>query len=398
MGAMQDTMSPSQREELIRHWPIVLAAALGVGFGTMGIGFYSLGLYIKPVQAEFGWTRAQVSGAAMFQQLGIFLSAPLVGRMVDRVGVRWLVLASYLAMPLALLAMSLAHPSVWQWYGLWLIISLAGGATTPAVWARMVAARFDKARGLALGLMLVGTGLAAALVPALLGPMFAADGWRQATRVMAGASAEVGLALSLTMKQATPMATRQIIAGRFEWNRPIGITLLIAFLVGVVVAGLIVHLVPMLVDRGMAPVSAASMAASIGVAVIMARVVVGWLFDRFHAPYVSAAFMALPSLACVLLLTGGPVLPAALMLGLAAGAEVDMLAFFTSRYAAMRNYGATYGVILGVFCLGAALGPSLFGVSVDTTGGYRAALIGSAVALVLVVVLIVRLGPYRTGE
>lgn len=320
-------MSPSQREELIRHWPIVLAAALGVGFGTMGIGFYSLGLYIKPVQAEFGWTRAQVSGAAMFQQLGIFLSAPLVGRMVDRVGVRWLVLASYLAMPLALLAMSLAHPSVWQWYGLWLIISLAGGATTPAVWARMVAARFDKARGLALGLMLVGTGLAAALVPALLGPMFAADGWRQATRVMAGASAEVGLALSLTMKQATPMATRQIIAGRFEWNRPIGITLLIAFLVGVVVAGLIVHLVPMLVDRGMAPVSAASMAASIGVAVIMARVVVGWLFDRFHAPYVSAAFMALPSLACVLLLTGGPVLPAALMLGLAAGAEVDMLAF-----------------------------------------------------------------------
>ncbi|WP_343614543.1 MFS transporter [Novosphingobium sp.] len=391
-------MSPSQREELIRHWPIVLAAALGVGFGTMGIGFYSLGLYIKPVQAEFGWTRAQVSGAAMFQQLGIFLSAPLVGRMVDRVGVRWLVLASYLAMPLALLAMSLAHPSVWQWYGLWLIISLAGGATTPAVWARMVAARFDKARGLALGLMLVGTGLAAALVPALLGPMFAADGWRQATRVMAGASAEVGLALSLTMKQATPMATRQIIAGRFEWNRPIGITLLIAFLVGVVVAGLIVHLVPMLVDRGMAPVSAASMAASIGVAVIMARVVVGWLFDRFHAPYVSAAFMALPSLACVLLLTGGPVLPAALMLGLAAGAEVDMLAFFTSRYAAMRNYGATYGVILGVFCLGAALGPSLFGVSVDTTGGYRAALIGSAVALVLVVVLIVRLGPYRTGE
>ncbi|MDR6707198.1 MULTISPECIES: MFS transporter [unclassified Novosphingobium] len=404
---MTDRNQPlTARQELARHWPIVLAAALGVGFGTMGIGFYSLGLFVKPLQAEFGWSRAAVSGAATFQQLGIFLSAPLVGRLADRIGLRPLAVASYVAMPLALVALSMAGPSVWGWYGLWLLVSLAGCGTTPAAWARMVSMRFDAARGLALGLMLVGTGLAAALVPALLGPVFAHDGWRTATLVMAGAAALVGIPLGLMQSREAPapaarekdghFANRE--GGHFERNRPVFMLLAIAFLVGVIVAGLIIHLVPMLVDRGMDAGLAAKMAASIGLAVIAARVIVGWLFDRFHAPYVAAVFLAMPVGSCLLLGLGGPVLPAALMLGLAAGAEVDMLAFFTSRYAAMKNYGATYGVILGTFSLGAALGPMMVGASVDATGGYGAALAGSGLGLGLVVVLIACLGPYRAQE
>lgn len=404
---MTDRNSPiTARQELARHWPIVLAAALGVGFGTMGIGFYSLGLFVKPLQAEFGWSRAAVSGAATFQQLGIFLSAPLIGRLADRIGLRPLAIASYIAMPLALVALSMAGPSVWGWYGLWLLVSLAGCGTTPAAWARMVSMRFDAARGLALGLMLVGTGLAAALVPALLGPIFAHDGWRTATLVMAGAAALVGIPLGLMQSREVPapavgeqgghFASRE--GGHFERNRPVFMLLAIAFLVGVIVAGLIIHLVPMLVDRGMDAGLAAKMAASIGLAVIAARVIVGWLFDRFHAPYVAAVFLAMPVGSCLLLGLGGPVLPAALMLGLAAGAEVDMLAFFTSRYAAMKNYGATYGVILGTFSLGAALGPMMVGYSVDATGGYGAALAGSGLGLGLVVVLIACLGPYRAQE
>lgn len=396
---MTDRNTPfAARQELARYWPLVLAAALGVGFGTMGIGFYSLGLFVKPLQAEFGWSRAAVSGAATFQQLGIFLSAPLVGRLADRVGLRPLALASYIAMPLALVALAYAGPSVWGWYGLWLLVSLAGCGTTPAAWARMVSLHFDAARGLALGLMLVGTGLAAALVPALLGPVFAHDGWRTATLVMAGAAALVGIPLSLLQSREAPLPAARASGGHFERNRPVLMLLAIAFLVGLIVAGLIIHLVPMLVDRGMDAALAAKMAASIGLAVIVARVIVGWLFDRFHAPFVAALFLAMPLGSCLLLGLGGPVLPAALMLWLAAGAEVDMLAFFTSRYAALKNYGATYGVILGTFSLGAALGPMLVGYSVDRTGGYGAALAGSAAGLGLVVVLIACLGPYRAQE
>ena len=54
------TLNPQARAELAQGWPLVLAAALAIGVGTMGIGFYSLGLFVKPLQAEFGWSRAAV--------------------------------------------------------------------------------------------------------------------------------------------------------------------------------------------------------------------------------------------------------------------------------------------------------------------------------------------------
>lgn len=391
-------LSIEARSELADGWPIVLAAALAIGVGTMGIGFYSLGLFVQPLQAEYGWSRASVSGAATFQQIGIFLSAPLVGWLADRWGARPIALASFVATPLALLALSRVGSSVVAWDAMWLLVSLAGAGTTPAIWARIVSLRFDAARGLALGLMLMGTGTAAILAPALLGPIFAQSGWRTAVVVMAGATLAIGLPASLLVGTADRPAPGERHRGRFEANRQTLKLLLIAFLLGLIVAGLIVHLVPLLIDRGMAATEAAQTAAIVGVAVLAARLVVGYLFDRFHAPYVAALFLLSPVVAALLLWGGGPVTIAALMLGLAAGAEVDMLAYFTGRYAALANYGATYGGVLGIFCLGAGLGPMLFGAAHDGMGGYDAALLGSALVLSLVVVLIATLGRYRNDS
>ncbi len=387
--------STQARAELAAGWLIVLAAALAIGVGTMGIGFYSLGLFVKPLQAEFGWSRAEVSGAATFQQFGIFLSAPLVGWLADRWGARPIAVLSFIATPLALLALSRTSGSVLAWDALWLLVSLAGAGTTPAIWARIVSLRFDHARGLALGLMLMGTGTAAILAPALLGPVFAQSGWRTAVMIMAAATLLIGLPASLLIGTADKPAPGTKAKGRFDANRQTLMLLLIAFLLGLIVAGLIVHLVPMLVDRGMAAADAAQVAAGVGVAVLVARLVVGYLFDRFHAPYVAALFLLSPVAAALLLYGGGPVVVAALMLGLAAGAEVDMLAYFTGRYAALANYGATYGGVLGVFCLGAGLGPMLFGKAYDALGGYDAALVSSAMVLMVVVGLIATLGRYR---
>lgn len=393
---MAITLTPEARRELASGWPLVLAAALAIGVGTMGIGFYSLGLFVKPLQAEFGWSRAAVSGAATFQQFGIFLSAPLVGWLADRRGARPIAVASFIATPLALLLLARTGNSVAAWDALWLLVSLAGAGTTPAIWARIVSLRFDAARGLALGLMLMGTGTAAMLAPALLGPVFVASGWRTAVLVMAGATLLIGLPASLLVGTADKPAPEARARGRFEANRQTLMLLVIAFLLGLIVAGLIVHLVPMLVDRGMTAADAAQVAAGVGVAVLVARLVVGYLFDRFHAPYVAALFLLSPVVAALLLYGGGPVVLAALMLGLAAGAEVDMLAYFTGRYAALANYGATYGGVLGVFCLGAGLGPLLFGKAYDALGGYNTALLGSAAVLAVVVALIATLGRYRS--
>jgi len=314
--------------------------------------------------------------------------------------VRAVAVASYIALPLALIALASVALSPVTWAALWLVISLAGCGTTPAVWAKLVSLRFDAARGLALGLMLVGTGSAALLAPMLLGPIFVEQGWRTAVYVMAAVTFLVGMPVSLLVRQsATPRAaTAPGGKGRFERNRTTIVLLVVAALLGLIVAGLIIHLVPMLIDRGIDASEAARMAAAVGFAVLVARVVVGYLFDRFHAPYVASLFLISPIVTCLLLMTGGPMVLAALLLGLAAGAEVDMLAYFTSRYARIENYGATYGAILGVFSLGAACGPLLFGWSVDVTGSYDLILAVSAAFLLLVVGLVATLGPYRSDE
>ncbi|QVM83248.1 MFS transporter [Novosphingobium decolorationis] len=397
---MSGSLSGAVRREFAENWLTVLAAGLAIGVGMMGIGFYALGLFVTPVQEEFGWSRAAASGAATFEQLGIFLSAPIVGRLADRYGVRMIAIASYIAAPIGFVLLSRAGDSVAMWWGLWLLVSLAGCGTTPAIWARAVSAKFDAGRGLALGLMLMGSGLAAFLAPALLGPIFASSGWRSAALAMAATILVVGLPVSLLMprekKAPAPAASAEPrVRGRFEVNRQTLTIVGIAVLLGFFVAGLIVHLVPMVVDRGMPAAEAAQVAAKIGIAVIFARVIVGYLFDRFHAPFVAALFLLSPVVAALLLAFGGPVTAAALMLGLAAGAEVDMLAYFTGRYAHLRNYGATYGVVLGMFSFGAAFGPAAFGWSVDVTGSYHFALLASAIALVVVVALIATLGAYR---
>jgi MFS family permease len=387
------------RREFATGWPSVVGAGLAMGVGMTGIGFYSLGLFVQPLQAEFGWSRAAVSTAATFEQFGVALSAPLVGRLADRIGVRPIAIASYIAAPLALVLLSRTGPSVTAWYLLWLLVALAGCGTTPAIWARYVSSRFDCARGLALGLMLLGTGSAAILAPALLGSFIVSHGWRNGILAMAATMLVIGLPVSLLTERGKPepIATRSA-RGRFEANRPTTILLVVAVLLGALVAGMIVHLVPMLIDAGASPAYAAKVAAAIGFAVLGARIVVGYLFDRFHAPYVASVFLLSPVAAALLLWLGGPVVPAALLLGIAAGAEVDMLAYFTSRYARMANYGATYGVILGLFSFGAGCGPLLFGWSVDLTGNYDAVLATTAVLLLMVVVLIACLGPYRSQE
>lgn len=143
--------APTVRDEFAAGWPTILIAAAAISVGVMGVGFYSLGLFIAPVQAEFGWSRGEVSGAATFQQLGIFLSAPLVGMLADRIGARPIAIVSFMAAPCALVLLSRTGASLPAWYGLWLLVSLAGCGTSPAIWARAVSSRFVRGRGLALG-------------------------------------------------------------------------------------------------------------------------------------------------------------------------------------------------------------------------------------------------------
>ncbi|MBT4741022.1 MAG: MFS transporter, partial [Rhodospirillaceae bacterium] len=175
--------------EFRSNWKVLIAAAVGAGAGVTGAMVYSLGILINPLSDTFGWSRAEVSGVKTFLTLGFVVTAPFVGYVADKYGVRKIALVSLGMLSLAMLGITQMNGNIFVYYACIFALSVAGCCTTPLVWTRGVATWFVEKRGLALGLTLTGTGVAGILVPIVLGSMVDKYDWRAAYVLMAVAAA-----------------------------------------------------------------------------------------------------------------------------------------------------------------------------------------------------------------
>ena len=173
--------------EFARGWPVVSAAAVGVGLGLSPLPFYTLGVFVGPLVAEFGWTPAQVFGFAFpIYTIGAFLMAPIIGVLSDRVGARKIALASVVGFGLVMMAMSLNTGSLTLYAVLWALLAVCGAGTLPITFTRPVANWFERRRGLALGIALIATGMFGTLAKYASQAVIDAAGWR-AAYLMVGA-------------------------------------------------------------------------------------------------------------------------------------------------------------------------------------------------------------------
>ncbi|UUZ73679.1 hypothetical protein LP415_11630 [Polaromonas sp. P1(28)-8] len=161
--------------------------------------------------------------------------------------------------------------------------------------------------------------------------------------------------------------------------------------------GVIAHVVPMLVDRGVGPSVATTALGFAGLALIGGRLLAGFLLDRIFAPHVAAFFFAIPLIGIGILFSNvapGYAAVAVVMVGLGLGAEVDLIAFLLSRYLGLRSFGEIYGYLFAAFMLGSGAGPYMMGFVFDATGSYTAALAGLSGVLVIACLLLLSLGKY----
>jgi MFS family permease len=168
------------------------------------------------------------------------------------------------------------------------------------------------------------------------------------------------------------------------------------FLAGAAINGANAHIVPLLTDRGMSPTAATAIFSVMGLSTLVGRPLIGLLLDRVFAPYVAVAFFLAPLVGFPLLAVGAVPWPGigAALLGLALGAEIDLIAFLTTRYLGQSAFGEIYGYLFMAFVLGSSAGQFLGDVGFDRLGSYTPALIGYAGALLTAAVLVNRLGPY----
>lgn len=375
-------------------WRTLIACTLGIAAGSAALPFYTAGVFVVPLQHEFGWTREGLSYASFGWTASVVLFAPLAGILVDRFGVRGPASAGLLALAATFFALSNLDGSLALYVTIQIVGAAAALPSTPVAFTRAVNERFHHARGAALGLTLAGTGLTAALAPSLVTNVVVSSGWRSGFVALAATALCAAPVVWLLLGSERPLhsSARSTAATGAVPNsaappidRATFIRLLIAFFVlALGVGGFVMHLIPMMTDAGMSAAGAATIQGIMGVAVVAGRIVVGLLVDHYFAPRVAAVALTLTALGMLGLAIGGPavVAPAALAIGFALGAEVDLIGYLTARYFGLARYARLYGFLYASFVLGTGLSPVLISTIYKADGDYvRALWVGAALVI-----------------
>ena len=126
---------------------VIATSALGVGVGLLGLPILTIGLFMAPLHAELGWTRAQISGASTCINLATICAAPFIGSLCDTFGVRRVALASLTALMLGFFALAAMNTSLTLYYVIWFTMSVGAVGTSGIVWTRAVGTFFERNRG-----------------------------------------------------------------------------------------------------------------------------------------------------------------------------------------------------------------------------------------------------------
>lgn len=401
--------------ELRQRVPVLVSGAAGVMLGVSALPAYVLGVFAGPMTREFGWSLAAYQGAIVAFSAGILLASAPVGVLCDRYGARAVALWGLPLGALGVASLGLVQAPAWTFYVAMLLAALLGSGTLPTIWTRMVTALFERSRGLALGIVLSGSSVFAAIGPTLAQRLIDGFGWRAAWALLAllpllvawplaiagfrGEEAVAARPAATPRPSVTPAAAGDACAAfrdyRF-WVLATGFTL-----VTLGVGGLNPNLVPMLGTKGFTPAGAASVMAAFGVAMGVGRLLTGWLIDRIWAPGVAAVVLALPAVSALLLL-GEAVSPsrallAVALLGFAQGAEYDFLAYLVARYFGLSHYGRIYGVILLPIVIATAAGAIAVARTRDLAGAFDPALPVIAMLFAIGGAILVTLGRYPTA-
>jgi len=395
------------------RWWVVVATVLALIVGAGPINVFAFGVFLKPITAELGIGRGMFSSALTLHATVGAIACPIFGWIIDRWGVRPVMLPCLVLYTLGIAAYALIQASPFALtYLIFAVTGLTGPVAGPIPFSTVISQWFDRQRGLALGVGMAGVGLGVALMPQLAAVLIDHFGWRTAYLGMAAAVIVCAfLPVALFIREPPEFAARpqrgesrgaalnlpgmgvgEALRSWLFWG------LGIAFFLDVIaINGTLTHIVAILTDRG-APLQAATAALSgTGIALIAGRILSGWFLDRIWGPYVAVGFFVMPMIGIAILMSqasGAAPFVGAICCGLGIGAEIDLMAFFAGRYFGLRNYAKIYGTMFGMFGFGVGIGPTLSGISFDRLHSYTPIFLVYEIMLLVTCVIFLRLGRY----
>lgn len=381
---MPDPSTSEIRDERsIRYpgWAIVAAAFVGVMTSFSPIVPYTFSLFLNPLHAAFGWKREALDGSFALAAITVAVVSPFLGMLLDRFPPRRIIVPSILVFALALASLSRLNGDIHRFYLTYFVLGLVANGTAQFAYARMTLTWFQKRRGLALALILTGSGVGSILIPPLTQWTITQQGWRSAY-ILLGGIALIGLPLTALLVRNRPvpvldqgssnfsgMSVKASLASTAFWVL-CGITVLSAFSEN----GLVTNLAAILTDHGVGAASAALALSVRGGAGILGRLCVGLLIDRYSPQRIQTIILMLSALGTLVLAYAGSSIMALLgaaLLGVGLGSEADVLPYLLAHYFGRKHFSVLYGLTWTAYAVGGGTGPMFIGHLYDTAGFYH---------------------------
>ena len=400
------TSATKNRKVFYGWWQV--GACFFLLFLTSGAGFYSFGIFIKPLEEAFGWSRTSISLTMTISFVLGGIVAPVIGRWADTYGPKKIMPLSALAFGVCLLLGSFTN-SLWYFYAIYALMAVgqAGMAAVPI--STVLARWFVRRRGTAIAIAMVGIAAGGLVLAPLVGLITSHFGWRVSfvflgllvwavalpitLFVIRGSPAEMGLlpdgdepVTTVDPLPASQTATSVAAAaprgwalatvlrtGAFKWTAA-------AFaLAAMAQLGVLQHQVPFITDIG---ISESAAATALGLTAGMGglgKLCFGRLSEILPVRYVAALSFGLQALGVLILLnthTMAMVWVYVIVFGFGMGGIAVLLPLIVGELFSLAYFGVLFGALALAQTPGAAIGPVISGMTHDHLGTYHPAFIG----------------------
>lgn len=380
---MNAKLRKSDEELSIRYpgWGVLAAAFTGVMVSFAPIVPYTFSLFLDPLHAAFGWKREAMGGAFALAAITVALVSPFIGILLDRFPPRRIILPGIVIFALALAALSRLTPNIVQLYATFFVMGLVANTTAQFAYTRTILTWFSTHRGVALALLLTGSGVGSILIPPLTEWMIEHHGWRSGFLFL-GSIALLGLPLTALLVRNRPEAA----IVQSEHHADVGMTVpaalrttafwilaLITILSAFSENGLVTNLAPILTQHGLLAGTAALALSIRGGAGIIGRLGIGATIDRVSPERIQSFVLALTAAGTLILaFADSPwaALLGAAVLGMGLGSEADVGPYLLARYFGRRHFSVLYGLTWTAYAIGGATGPLWIGHLYDRAGAY----------------------------
>jgi predicted MFS family arabinose efflux permease len=297
----------NERPKVFYGWWVALTAALGLFLNTATVVVFSFGFFAKAIGQEFHVGRAKTSLAFTIHNLTAALFIPLAGRLVDLYGPRKVLLPFTALFGLILISSWFLSEAIWQLYVFYFALGVVSGGAGVMSYTDVVSHWFDRHRGVAISVMMLGMGLGAMVIPSVAQRLVATLGWRLAYTVFGCSIVLIPLPVVAAFLKERPenmgflpdgvgeapvsmpivandvgLALREAVRTREFWTMVCSL-----FLVTASVHACFIHLPAILTDRGSSAQLVAFASSLFGVGLFVGRVGCGYLLDQFFAPRVA---------------------------------------------------------------------------------------------------------------